>query len=159
MAGPGGKRPGAGRKKGKKNQKTLEKEKILEEVKQRIMRRAQNILDAQMSIAQGQQFLYRIDTTIKDKGVRTKSKPILVTDPEEISEYLDGEYGDGENVNTETEYYFITTKEPNNMAIDSMMNRAFGKPQENVDITTKGEKVYLWGNGENNNIHPKKLGD
>jgi hypothetical protein len=34
-------------------------------------------------------------------------------------------------------YYFLTTKEPNNMAIDSMFNRAFGKPTESHELTGK----------------------
>ncbi len=122
-----------GRPKGRKNEATIEKERELNAVKQRIMKNAQRIIDSQLSLSQGQQFLYRIDTN--KKGI--KSKPVLITDSEEIANYLDGEFGDGESLNTETEYYFITTKEPNNMAADSMLNRAFGKPTENMELTGK----------------------
>lgn len=142
MPGNGGKRSGAGRKKGSKSKATIEKEAALAEVRQRIMKISQRILDSQVSIAIGQQFLFRIDTETDSKGKKTRSKPVLVTSEEEIQNYLDGEYGDGESSNDESSYYFITTKEPNNMAIDSMMNRAFGKPTETVEMTGKnGEPI------------------
>ena len=130
----GGKREGSGRQRGKKNQSTLEKERVLAQVRQRIMKKADKILDAQLSLAQGQQFLYKIITTISKNGSRTRSKPKIVTSPEEIADYLDGEFGDGENLNTETEYYFITTKEPSNMAIDSMFDRTFDKPKQGLEL-------------------------
>lgn len=130
----GGKREGSGRRRGSRNEASLEKDRVLNEVRQRIMRKADGILNAQLSLAQGQQFLYRIDTEVVNNK-KVKSKPVLVTDPEEIANYLDGEYGDGESVNTETEYYFITTKEPSNMAIDSMFDRTFDKPKQGVELS------------------------
>ena len=137
----GGKRDGAGRPKGSKSESTLEKERVLNEVRQRIMKKSQDILNAQLSLGQGQQFLYRIDTTVDSNGKKNKSKPTLVTDPEEISSYLDGEFSEGESMNTDTEYYFITTKEPSNMAIDSMFDRTFDKPKQGLElggeVTTK----------------------
>ena len=131
----GGKRDGSGRRKGGRNEATLEKDRVLNEVRQRIMHKAEGILNAQFSLAQGQQFLYRIDTETDSKGKKTKSKPNLVTDPDEIANYLDGEFGEGDNLNTETEYYFITTKEPSNMAIDSMFDRTFDKPKQGVELS------------------------
>lgn len=103
------------------------------------MSKAQRILDAQFSLASGQQFLYCITTTKDEKGRETRSKPELVTSESVISAYLNGDYeGDDE------EYYFITTKEPNNQAIDSMFNRAFGKPTESHELTGKdGAPLYL----------------
>lgn len=137
----GGKREGAGRPEGSLTEATLEKQRVLNEVKQRIMRKAQRLIDSQFSLADGQQFLYRIDTTIDSKGKSTRSKPILVTDPNEISDYLDGEYGDGDSANTETEYYYITTKEPVNQAIDSMLDRTFDKAKQSTDVTSNGESI------------------
>jgi|SRR3954451_11260164 len=136
MGQNGGKRPGAGRKKGSKSQKTIEKERVLAALRDRIMKNADRILNAQLSIAQGQQFLYRIVTTKDEKGRSMRSKPELITSEYTIEAYLNGDFeGD------EDEYYFITTKEPNNMAIDSMFNRTFGKPTETVDLTTKGKAL------------------
>lgn len=132
-----------GRPPGRKNNETLEREKVDLAVKQRIMQKADLILNAQFSIAQGQQFLYRIDTEILSSGKKVKSKPVLVTNPEEIQDFLDGEYGDGDSLNSETAYYFITTKEPVNMAIDSMFNRALGTPTRTVDLNVKDDTNKL----------------
>lgn len=123
-----------GRPKGAKSLATLEKEKVLEAVRQRIMGNAHNIINGQLSLAQGQQFLYRIDTTTDAKGNKVRSKPILVTDPDEIAAYLDGEYGDGDSMDNEENYFYITTKEPENQAIEALMNRTFGKPVETVEL-------------------------
>jgi len=128
----GGKRKGAGRKRGKKEPATLEKERVLAEVRNKIMKRADRLVDAQTSLGLGQSFLYRIDTITDGKGKTTRSKPMLVESPEEISNYLDGQYEDEDD-----RYYYITTKEPNNQAIDSMMNRSFGKPTESVELSGK----------------------
>lgn len=108
------------------------KEWVLAALRDRIMKNADRILDAQLSIAQGQQFLYRIVTTKDEKGRSMRSKPEIITSEIIIEAYLNGDYeGDPD------EYYFITTKEPNNQAIDSMFNRAFGKPTESHELTGK----------------------
>lgn len=149
----GGKRPGSGRKKGKKNPETLEREKVLAEVRQRILRSAQRFLDAQSSVALGQQFLYKI---VKKKKVGPKGgisyeaqKPELVTSEIEIRSYLEGlvENGDMEdNKDPAATYYFITTKEPSNNAIDSLMNRAFGKTAQAVELAGKdGGPIQIEG--------------
>jgi hypothetical protein len=139
----GGKRPGAGRKPGTKNAKTLEKERVLAEVRERIMRSAQLILDGQLSLARGQQFLYKIEKelVVGPKGGKkyVSSKPKLVTDQWEIEAWLEGEIqnGDMEDENDpDATYYFLTTKEPNNMAIDSMLDRAFGKSTQRTEVSS-----------------------
>lgn len=144
----GGRRPGAGRKPGTKNPATLEKERVLAELRQRIMKIAQRILDSQTSIALGQQFLYRIDTDPKTKH---KSRPELITDEETIRDFLDGEFGDGQSINTDTEYYFITTKEPNNFAIDSMLDRTFGKAKQGELDVKVSLPTPILGNVRKNN--------
>ena len=131
-----------GRPIGSKSEKTLEKDRVLAKVKDKILQRAERIIDAQSSLALGQQYLYVIKTETIN-GKRVKSKPELVTDPETISQFLDGEYGDGDSLNDEEEYYFISTKEPSNQAIDSMMNRAFGRPTESLDVTSAGLPLIL----------------
>ena len=137
----GGKREGAGRKPGSKSKATLEKEEILAVVREKIMRRAERIVDSQTSLALGQQFLYKIEK-VRKKGTKggttyERQKPELVTSQLEIEAYLDGLTKEGD-INNENDpaatYYYLTTKEPNNQAIDSMMNRAFGKPVETMEI-------------------------
>lgn len=115
-----------GRPKGSKTAATLEKERVLAGLRQRIMENVDRIFDSQLSIAQGQQFLYKLT-----KG-RTKAE--IVDDPEVVRQYLEGQFGGGESINTKTEYYFITTKEPNNFAIDSMLDRAFGKSTQRSEV-------------------------
>ncbi len=145
----GGKREGAGRPEGSMTPETLEKQRVLHEVKQRIMRKAQRILDSQLSLAEGQQFLYKIRKTkvIGPKGgVSYRSeKPELVTSEWEIQAYLDGvvdkENGDDEPTEAGDDYYYITTKEPNNQAIDSMFDRTFDKAKQTTDITTNGKDL------------------
>lgn len=113
-----------GRPPGAKSHTTIEREAIMAQVKTRIANQAQRIVDAQMSIALGQQFLYKIHTN--SKGIREKAE--LITDEWKIRAYLNGEF----DYNDEGDYYFITTKEPINSAIDSMLDRTFGKATQPI---------------------------
>lgn len=137
----GGKRPNSGRPKGSKDPITLEREKVQEAVNQRIFKIADSLITPQVSLAKGQQFLYKIVKTrvVGPKGGISyrNEKPELVTSELEIQDYLDNliEEANGDieaDTNPEATYYFITTKEPNNMAIDSLLNRTLGKPKETV---------------------------
>ena len=134
-----------GRPKGVKNKATLEKQIVLDAYKERVLKNTQRILDAQLSLGTGQQFLYKI-TTFKNG---TKSKPELITNPSIIEAFLDGEYGDGENLSDDKEFYYITTKEPSIQAIDSMYNRVFGKPIESLEVSGRnGEPMQFILPGE-----------
>lgn len=128
----GGKRSGAGRPEGTKNPETLEREKVAEEIRLRILKSASKLLDSQMNLAQGVQMLYKI---IKDKNGK-KNKPELVTSQYEIEEYLAGAK-DG----SKEEYYFITTERPDNRALDSLFDRTFGKAIQNLDIKSDGKAL------------------
>ena len=59
-----------------------------------------------------------------------RGKPELVTNTETIEAYLAGELE-----NTNADYYFMSAKDPDNHAIDSLMNRVFGRPKESVDVS------------------------
>lgn len=143
MANPnlGGKRPGAGRPKGSVLPKTLERHKVLEAMRQRIMNKADLLTDKQLSLAVGQQFLYKIEKEFinlgtdkkgNKKGYWKNKRPKLVTDEWEIRAYLenlvDVANGDVEDDQDEgATYYYITAKEPSNQALDSMLDRTFGR--------------------------------
>lgn len=130
----GGARPGAGRKKGGKNKDTLAKEVIYAQYRQRVMKAADKLFNAQFSLAQGVQYVYRIDEQEIGNG-NTKKTHVLVTDPEEIKELLDEhEGGDGE---VNGAYYYITAKDPDTRAIDSMLDRTFGKAIQGVEMSGK----------------------
>jgi hypothetical protein len=123
-----GKRKG-GRPKGRKNRRTIEREQAKREMDARTFNNIHPLYDAKMTLALGQKFLYRIDKKWIQKGKSGYwvDKPaVIVTDPQEIAEYLDGllnKGGDGAS------YHYITTKEPSIQAIDSLMDSAFGKPK------------------------------
>lgn len=125
----GGARPGAGAPKGHRP-KTLEKLEALKLFKDRVVRLADRLANAQVSLATGLTFLYVIRTV---DGKR--QKPELVEDQETIEAYLEGELE-----GLEDEYYYITTKEPNNQALDSLLNRTFGKPTESIELSGKDGK-------------------
>ena len=138
-----------GRPKGKKNEATLEREAVKKTFDQRILRMTDSLINAQAVLAVGQTFLYRIDkewiktgTNKKggDNGYWRNKKPVQVTDQWEIEDYLvrmaDKANGDAEDTSDPSAaYYFMTAKEPNNMAIDSMHNRVHGKPKEAVELS------------------------
>lgn len=150
----GGARPNAGRPLGSENEQTRKKRIVEEEIKQRVLRSANKLINAQMSLAQGVQMLYVIEKT--ERGAN--KKPRLITDQTIIEKFLAGELD-----NEPDEYYFITTERPDNRALDSLFDRIFGKAVSNLDITSGGEELpqpilaYVCGNNSNQeNTEPKK---
>lgn len=133
----GGAMPGAGRKKGGKNASTIEREKVLELAKDIIAGRTKRLIDTQSILAMGAIKVFVIrshwEGTGKNKKL-IKSKPEIVVDDEEIANALDAEFGDGESPNDENSYYFVVTKDPDNQAIESLLNRTFGRATENKNI-------------------------
>lgn len=121
----GGVRPNSGRPLGSTNKATRDKKEAEKYIKERIIKSVDNIINSQMNLAQGIQMLYRITTN--EKGI--KSKPELITNQFEIEQYLSGELEDEKN-----EYYFITTERPDNRALDSLLDRTFGKSRQNIGV-------------------------
>lgn len=137
----GGKRPGAGRPKGTNNPRTLEKIRLRKYMEQRIMKATSKILSAQILIATGQTFLYKIEKKRIEGpkgGISYQNlPPKLVTATYEIEEYLSGitPEGDAQDENDPSAaYYYLTTKEPNNEAIKNLFDRVHGKPKESVAV-------------------------
>lgn len=135
----GGRRPGAGRKKGSKSKATLEKEAVLKAYRERVMRSADLLFDAQMTLARGQTYLYKIEKELQvgPKGGKryVSSKPKLVESQSEIEQYLEGliTEGDPDDENDpNATYYFLTTRDPDNRAIDSMLDRTFGRSTQPI---------------------------
>jgi len=92
-----------------------------------------DILNSQLSLARGQQFLFVQE---KDKDGRRVGKPSRVESAETIAAFLAGELDDEEDA-----YYFITAKEPDSHAIKDVLDRVHGKPIDRVDMTTKGDSL------------------
>lgn len=105
------------------------------QLQQFVLQNVRPLFQAQLSLAKGISHIYRV--SIGPKGGR--SEPELVTDQDELHEAIQaidvgGGYGDvaqddgGENEEAITHrYYFLSTKAPDNKAIDSLIDRAFGK--------------------------------
>lgn len=137
----GGKQPGAGRPKGRKNNATIEREAALEAFKNGVTKRANALMNVQTMLAFGTIKVFRIETEYSGSGKNrkaTRKKPVLVSDDEEIINALDYTYGDGESPNDDETYYFVTTKDPENNAINSLLDRTFGKPKEQIAIKHTG---------------------
>lgn len=126
----GGARKGAGHPKGKKLPQTIEKEAALDQFRLRVAQQADNLLSIQMSLAKGIQLLYRVD--FGSQGGRLPS--VLVTDPDEIKTAIDNDFAGDEGQS----YYFLTTKEPDLRAIDSMLDRTFGKAKQVIEGELNG---------------------
>lgn len=119
---------------------TLEKEAIKKAIDQRAMRATDRLMNGQISLATGQQFLYKIKKTWvqtgkgESAGYWRNEKPELVTSQYEIEVYLEELADNNGDLSDDKDdgdtYYYITTKEPNNQAIDSLLNRVHGKPKD-----------------------------
>lgn len=129
MAKNGGKRPGAGRKPGSKTKATLEKQKVAEAFNQRVMLKADALFNAQLTLAVGSMKVFRIDE--EGEGKSKKRVHVHVTDADEIKALLDEHDGQAGVVNDA--FYYFSDVLPDNKAIDSMLNRALGKPKETVE--------------------------
>lgn len=124
----GGKREGAGRAKGTKNKNTKEDDIVKEEFRSRVLKSIDSLINSQMNLAHGCQILFKIHSYEDKSGKRIKEKPEIVTSQEEIESYLAGDYDDEED-----DYYFITTKQPDNKAIDSLIDRIWGKATQAIE--------------------------
>lgn len=129
----GGARPGAGRRTGSKNKATLEKQKVQEAFNQRVLAHADDLFNAQFKLAIGSQRVFRIDEIGEGKNKRREHT--LVTDATEIKDLLDEH--EGGNGDVDGNYYYFQTVQPDNRALDSLLNRTLGKPKDSMEITGK----------------------
>lgn len=130
MAQHGGKRAGAGKPRGKLSPKTLEKNAVQEAIRQRILKQADALFHAQLANAVGSIQVFRVDEEEREGKVRRIHT--LVTDPAEIKAVLDEHDGGAGLVNES--YYFVNQIAPDNRAIDSLLDRTFGKATQSIDL-------------------------
>jgi hypothetical protein len=114
-----------GRPPGSKSKTTLEKQEALKRFQERVRAHVDPLFESQLTLARGMTYLFRVDKIKRGKEIIEKH--VVVDDPEEIRQYLDDEVD-------EDTYYYITTKDPDNKAIDSLLDRTFGKAPQSVDI-------------------------
>lgn len=130
----GGARPGAGRPKGSLNKLTKEIRDSEKQYKRRVAGMADKLLNVQASQALGEKNLFVTRTTGSGKNKRRETT--MVEDVEVVKQYLNGDF-DGQS----DEYYFIATKSPDTKALDSMLDRTYGKARQSVDVTSGDEPI------------------
>jgi len=129
---------GGKNKRGVKTKNTIDREAVLELAKDIIAGRTKRLIDTQSILAIGCIKVFVIHTYYEGTGKnrkKMKSKPELVTKDNEIVDALNHEFNDGNDPSNEDDYYFVMTREPENVAIDSLLNRTFGRATENTKIT------------------------
>lgn len=132
----GGRRPGAGAKKGQKHATTLEREHVLSSYRQRVMAKVDELFNSQFHKAKG---AYQIFKRIEgDKG---KVDYRLVTDPDEIIAVLSK--GRGDDCEIDDTYYTIEKIPADNIAINSMLDRTFGKAAQSIEVKTDNDLQSL----------------
>lgn len=114
------------RKKGLVKLEDVAVEEIEKEFKARVGYSAHKLLNAQMTLALGTQTLYKVVAGVDDKGKPCR-RHVMVTDDEEIKAYLDDP-----DLTNGTDYYYITTKQPDLAAINSALDRLFGKASTKI---------------------------
>ena len=122
----GGRRSGAGRKKGGKNAKTLEKEVAEEALREKIRKRIDPILDAQLDNAQGIKYLV----------VRERKGGKFVRVTESMAQ---ARLGKGEEI------VEVWEKDPSVQAFSELLNRAYGRAKEpSQDVQLSGGLEICW---------------
>lgn len=129
----------AGRPKGAASQRTLERMAAKRQFINRVIKSTDELFNAQLDKAVGQTFLFVKITDRDSKGKVRRVYHEMVTSPTIIIEYLDGELEGGDSISDEDHYYYISTKPADNLAIANMLDRAYGKPTEKVELGGPGE--------------------
>lgn len=131
----GGPRAGGGRPKGALSLTTIERMKIKAAFEDRIHSNADRLLNAALTKALGEAFLFHKYTV--GTGAKQRTETEVVTDVETIIAYLNDELEDGPN----NDYYYISTKPVDMFAVKELYDRAFGRSPQKVEET--GEKKII----------------
>ena len=131
-----------GRPPGTKNPETLEREAVLKALRQKVMGVSDELFMAQMSLAKGYFYLFKIEKKllIGPKGGKkyVPLPPKRVESLWEIEAYLCGLVDETANIHDNdpaATYYYIVTKDPQNAAIDSLQDRAYGRSTQAVEVS------------------------
>jgi len=140
-----------GRPKGTKNPETLEREAVLKDFRQKTMRAADILFNRQLKLAEGHMYLYKIEKEVitGPKGGKKiiPKKPVRVTEEWEIEAYLMNELINGEITGPEDTYYYITAEKGDTRALDSLLDRAFGRSTQILATEDEdGKQMPITGN-------------
>ena len=120
----GGRRKGAGRPKGSKEVKTLEKEAAREHLRQRVIAEMDGLLDAQFSAAKGIKYLVVREKSGKFTKLTKDQAGIKIASGDEILE--------------------LWEERPSTPAFTDLMNRALDKPVEQIQAQHTGGISIRW---------------
>lgn len=135
--GNGGVRVGAGRPLGRRANHTITAQQAKARFIERVNKHVDDLFDAQLDLAKGEKVLMVKITERDDDGKIRKIYHEVVSDPLIIQQYMNNEDGynaEFENINSDEEYYYITVKPSNNQAIQGMLDRAFGRAPEKIEV-------------------------
>lgn len=111
-----------GRKKGKLLPKTIEKQKTLEAFNKRVFEMADKLLNAQAAVALGS---YKMITITIIDGIKTVE---TIRDDKRMQKLLDtGVLGE--------DYFIVVGKLPDFKAANALLDRAYGKAKETIDLS------------------------
>lgn len=121
---PGGRRPGAGRKKGFQTSQTLDKLQAREHLRQLVIAQMQPMVDAQIGAAKG----LNIAVVRRPDGTFRRI---------DSAEAFDAAVDAGDLMT-------VTTLQPSTQAFSDLMNRALDKPTEIQEVTHSGGIDIRW---------------
>lgn len=159
----------AGRKPGSYSAKTLDRMKVAEAIRQRTLKVADLLFEKQLSLARGAEYLFRIDKEwIKtgnkkngeENGFWRNKKPVMVTNPEEMRQYLEDEFCSGDvedDHDPSAAYYFLSARDPMNQAIESMQDRGLGPVKQELAVIITPKPIYGGGSQPRLPAGQKKL--
>ena len=120
----------SGRKPGKVSEEKMILKLQKEALQKRIAAHADQLFNAQFNLAVGQTMLF-VKVKVRDsKGKVISTYTERVESQETIKQYLDDE----DQLNDDEHFYYITTRPANNQALSNLLDRAFGKPKENIEL-------------------------
>lgn len=132
-----GKNNKGGRPKGQLLQKTIDKNRMLAEFRNKASKMANTFLMAQAQEALGTYQIVKKNEIYNKKGKMVSVKWEVVSSKSEIDKVMN-EFkeidGQGE---IDGKYYMITRDKPSYKASDAILNRAFGKPIETINHSDK----------------------
>lgn len=133
----GGKREGAGRKKGQVAAHTLEAQEVRKALVERVRKDLQPLLNAKLSLALGHDVMIarKWESTNTAKGGYARHRTgawEVIKDPDTIVELLNGP-GNGDY------YYQIVTEKPDNTAQNYLLDQVIGKAKESLEIDNPKE--------------------
>lgn len=137
---------GGGMPKGHVTEKTKELKLIKSEMMDRIASKANELISAQMRMAMGTHRLFMRELVEMGQLKRGKAprgneqktwKVSRVINDAEFMIYLSlehDEHGNAKDADTGIEYFYQVTGEGNHAALANLLDRAFGKPKENIEL-------------------------